>query len=194
MSFNEVWEKLIVLQDTTFITAQGKPYQYSLSGGVMHVSRKANPITKATVEYVVERAVELNGIVPGPKALKCFGASYLYPILIEIGVVKAESQKIIKEELEENVMPRPKGSKNKSNSMTLDERINAAEARVAELKEQLTSAEAELKSLYTLRDEAAMKDLLSAIAKSGKSVSDVIEMLTEGNNRVGTPVDQTVEA
>ena len=77
-------------------------------------------------------------------------------------------------------MPRPKGSKNKANTLTLDERIAAAEAHVAELKEQLTSAEAELKSLYTLRDETAMKELVKAIAASGKTVDDVIAMIKNG--------------
>ena len=73
-------------------------------------------------------------------------------------------------------MPRPKGSKNKP-ALTIDEQITQAEARVEELKAALAAAEEELKALETLRDEAAMKELMSAIASSGKSVSDVIAML-----------------
>ena len=70
-------------------------------------------------------------------------------------------------------MPRPKGSQNKP-SLTIDEQITQAAARVEELKAELEVAEAELKKLETLRDEEQMKELMSAIASSGKSVADVI--------------------
>ena len=75
-------------------------------------------------------------------------------------------------------MPRPKGSKNKS-TLTIDEQITQAAARVEDLRMQLSETEAELKKLETLRDEEQMKALMEAVAASGKSVSDVIEMLKE---------------
>ena len=75
-------------------------------------------------------------------------------------------------------MPRPKGSKNKS-TLTIDEQITQAAARVEDLRVQLKAAEAELKKLETLRDEEQMKTLMEAMASSGKSVSDVIAMLKE---------------
>ena len=73
-------------------------------------------------------------------------------------------------------MPRPKGSKNKS-TLTIDEQITQAAARVEDLRVQLKAAEAELKKLETLRDEEQMKALMEAIASSGKSVADVIAMV-----------------
>ena len=73
-------------------------------------------------------------------------------------------------------MPRPKGSKNKS-TLTIDEQITQATAKVEALKAELEAAEAELKKLETLRDEEQMKTLMEAIAASGKSVSDVIAMV-----------------
>ena len=73
-------------------------------------------------------------------------------------------------------MPRPKGSKNKS-TLTIDEQITQAAARVEDLSVQLSEAEAELKKLETLRDEEQMKTLMEAVAASGKSVSDVIAMV-----------------
>jgi septal ring factor EnvC (AmiA/AmiB activator) len=73
-------------------------------------------------------------------------------------------------------MPRPKGSKNKS-TLTIDEQITQATARVEDLRVQLKAAEAELKKLETLRDEEQMKTLMEAVAASGKSVSDVIAMV-----------------
>ena len=73
-------------------------------------------------------------------------------------------------------MPRPKGSKNKS-TLTIDEQITQATARVEDLRMQLSAAEAELKKLETLRDEEQIKTLMEAVAASGKSVSDVIAMV-----------------
>ena len=73
-------------------------------------------------------------------------------------------------------MPRPKGSKNKS-TLTIDEQITQAAARVEDLRMQLSEAEAELKKLETLRDEEQMKALMEAVAASGMSVSDVIAMV-----------------
>ena len=73
-------------------------------------------------------------------------------------------------------MPRPKGSRNKS-TLTIDEQITQAAARVEDLRVQLSEAEAELKKLETLRDEEQIKALMEAVAASGKSVSDVIAMV-----------------
>ena len=49
--------------------------------------------------------------------------------------------------------------------------------KVEALKTELEAAEAELKTLTALRDEEQVKELMSAIASSGKSVADVIAML-----------------
>jgi small-conductance mechanosensitive channel len=76
-------------------------------------------------------------------------------------------------------MPRPKGSKNKP-ALTLDEQITAATTRVEELKAALTAAEEELRTLTALRDEEQVKELLAAIASSGRSIHDVIAMIKGG--------------
>lgn len=70
-------------------------------------------------------------------------------------------------------IPRRKGSKN----LTIEEKIAAAEQRIAELKEQLSAAEAELEGLKSLRDEEKVKELVEAIGASGKSIDDVIAMV-----------------
>jgi hypothetical protein len=47
----------------------------------------------ATVNLAFKEAIELqeNGIkITGPKKLGCFGASYLYPVFIRIGVIRQE--------------------------------------------------------------------------------------------------------
>ena len=181
MTFEDVWKSMVALQGQTFLTARGLPYTFAISGGVVTLSRKANPIKRATVEVAYRNAVSLHGAVPGPKALRCFGASYLYPVFVEIGVIDSKSSKNTNRvdehtDKEERPMPRPKGSRNKP-ALTIDEQITQATAKVEALKAELEAAEAEMKKLTTLRDEEQIKELMSAIASSGKSVSDVIAML-----------------
>ena len=93
-------------------------------------------------------------------------------------------------------MPRPKGSKNKPKVETtltvdqLNEQISATEAEIASLTDQLKTKKAELKTL-TKEREAAEKaaaeaqaaeqkaKLLEAVANSGKSIDEVIALLSE---------------
>lgn len=51
--------------------------------------RKEKSISRSTVELAYRKAQEVDGIVPGPRTLSIPGAhSYLYPILIKLGVIK----------------------------------------------------------------------------------------------------------
>ncbi len=89
-------------------------------------------------------------------------------------------------------MPRPKGSKNKAKAaapvVNYDEIIPALEAEIATLTERLKAKKAELKAAQKAKAEAdaaaaakkAEEDkakLLEAIAASGKTVEEVLEML-----------------
>lgn len=50
---------------------------------------KKKSISRSTVERAVKTALEMEGKVPGPKALNVPGAhSYLYPIFVRFGVIK----------------------------------------------------------------------------------------------------------
>lgn len=80
--------ELVLLQSQTFRTVKGLEYTYQIRGNEMFVSRKTKSITKASVDLALEKIIELSGEVAGPKKLKCFGASYLYPIFIEMGLIK----------------------------------------------------------------------------------------------------------
>lgn len=91
-------------------------------------------------------------------------------------------------------MPRPKGSKNKKNVAVtdtvenIDEKITSAESAIATLTEELKAKKAELKKLTKAKVEAeklaaekkAEEDkakLMEAIAASGKSVDEIIQLL-----------------
>ena len=93
-------------------------------------------------------------------------------------------------------MPRPKGSKNKPKAETtltveqLNEQISATEAEITALTEQLKTKKAELKALTKERDAAEKAaaeaqaaeqkaKLLEAVANSGKSIDEVIALLSE---------------
>lgn len=60
-------------------------------------NRKKKSVTRATVMKVFHRARQLQhekGFVSGPKELGTFGASYIYPVFLRIGVCVKKSEKI----------------------------------------------------------------------------------------------------
>ena len=97
-----LWEALIAWQGQTFLTAKGLRYSYSIRerrdgalGGEMFISRKEKSITQSTVFMAFRRALELGGVVAGPKKLGTFGASYLYPVFIRLGVIRQDEQTML---------------------------------------------------------------------------------------------------
>ena len=86
-----LWELMSRLAGCVFLTAKGLKFTYKLHGGEMFVNRKSKSITQAAVFMAYNRAVELmkeTGTVSGPKQLGTFGASYLYPVFVRIGVIR----------------------------------------------------------------------------------------------------------
>ena len=84
-----LWDELVLWQNQTFRTVKGLEYTYQIRGNEMFVSRKTKSITKASVNLALEKIIEFEGAVAGPKKLECFGASYLYPIFIEMGLIES---------------------------------------------------------------------------------------------------------
>lgn len=83
-----LWDTLLLFQSYPFYTAKSLKFTYIIKGGEMFVSRKDKSITRATINLAFQKALLLDGIVTGPKKLGVFGASYLYPVFIRIGVIK----------------------------------------------------------------------------------------------------------
>lgn len=86
-----LWGMLVGLQGCEFLTAKGLKFTYKIHGGEMFVNRKSKSITQATVFMAFYKAVELGGVVIGPKKLGTFGASYLYPIFVRLGVIRGDA-------------------------------------------------------------------------------------------------------
>ena len=85
----KLWQELIYLQGCLFTTSKGLDFTYKIHGGEMFVDRKEKSITRATVMKTYGKVVELEGEVKGPKVLGTFGASYLYPIFVKMGLIKS---------------------------------------------------------------------------------------------------------
>lgn len=85
-----LWSTLELFQDCEFHTSKNLQFTYSIKGNEMFVSRKDKSLTRATVALAMRTAVRRQqecGAVTGPKKLGTFGASYLYPVFIRIGVI-----------------------------------------------------------------------------------------------------------
>jgi hypothetical protein len=85
-----LWGTLTLFQEYPFRTAKDLRFYYIIKGNEIFFTRKEKSVTRSTVNLAFEKAMELqqNGIkITGPKKLGCFGASYLYPIFIRIGVI-----------------------------------------------------------------------------------------------------------
>lgn len=83
-----LWNTLLLFQSYPFYTAKGLKFTYTIKDGEMYVGRKDKSITKATIDLAFQKALSLDGIVTDSKMLGVFGASYLYPVFIMIGVIK----------------------------------------------------------------------------------------------------------
>lgn len=85
-----LWTAIVAFEGYPFQTAKGLKYSYTVKGNEIFFSRKEKSVTKASVHMALETAIGLNKIgivITGPKMLKCFGASYLYPVFKRIGVI-----------------------------------------------------------------------------------------------------------
>jgi hypothetical protein len=86
-----LWDTLVLFQEYPFCTAKGLRFSYIIKGNEIFFTRKEKSVTRATVNLALKEAIELqeNEIkITGPKKLGCFGASYLYPVFIRIGVIR----------------------------------------------------------------------------------------------------------
>ena len=84
----KLWQELNYLQGCLFTTSKGLDFTYKIHGDEMIVDREEKSITREAVMKVYGKVVELEGDVKGPKTLGTFGASYLHPIFVKMGLIK----------------------------------------------------------------------------------------------------------
>ena len=93
---DQLWEQVVALEGHPFKTARGLEYTYHVKRnrngeiiGEIIIDRKEKTVTRATIWLAYQNALTVQkeeGCVSGPKKLGVFGASYLYPIFLCMGV------------------------------------------------------------------------------------------------------------
>ncbi len=83
-----LWQTLAASAGFTFRTSKGLEFSYAIRGNEMFVDRKTKSITRATVNMACRKALELGKEATGPKKLGTFGASYLYPVFVRLGIIR----------------------------------------------------------------------------------------------------------
>lgn len=95
-TMDKLWEALCIMENHTFYTAKGLEFRYVIRGYEIFVDRKVNSksITRSSVEIaygILQDRIRAGEQIPlsvkGPKKLGVFGASYLYPVFIELGII-----------------------------------------------------------------------------------------------------------
>ena len=90
-----LWDAIVAFAGYPFVTEKGLPLKYTVEGGEIFFNRKEKSVTRATVVRAFHQArtiQESEGCVSGPKKLGTFGASYLYPVFLRIGVCSKKSE------------------------------------------------------------------------------------------------------
>ena len=75
-------------------------------------------------------------------------------------------------------MARKKGSKNKAQGLTVEERIAAIDAQIENLQEQIKEKKAERRKLTAEKKAEDQKKLIDAVEKSGKSIDEIIALVS----------------
>lgn len=91
-----LWEALQLFEGYPFQTTKGFRYYYTIKGNEIFFTRKEKSVTRATVRIALQTALKLqkDGLrISGPKMLRVFGASYLYPVFIRMGVIIDKNRK-----------------------------------------------------------------------------------------------------
>ncbi len=88
---DNLWEAITLFQSCPFHTLKGLKFTYTVKGGEIKIDRKEKAVTKSTVKIAYKRALE--GEIKGPKQLGVFGASYIYPIFVRLGVIAPKNHR-----------------------------------------------------------------------------------------------------
>lgn len=75
-------------------------------------------------------------------------------------------------------MARKKGSRNKAQGLTVEERIAAIDAQIENLQEQIKEKKTERRKLTAEKKAEDQKKLIDAVEKSGKSIDEIIALVS----------------
>ena len=83
----DFWRRFREFSGVTFTTLRGLNYTFDVKGNEIFFNRKEKSVTLATVIQAYRKALELqtSGIeITGPKQVGVFGASYLFPVIMQL--------------------------------------------------------------------------------------------------------------
>ena len=83
----DFWRRFCELAGVTFTTLRGLDYTFDVRGNEIFFNRKEKSVTLATVIQAYRKALELQNSeieITGPKQLGVFGASYLFPVIMQL--------------------------------------------------------------------------------------------------------------
>lgn len=90
-----MWSAILAFQGYPFVTAQAHPFKYTVMDGEMVFSKNEKSIPKSTVETAfcnARKTQASDGCVNSPQKLGTFGASYLYPVFLRIGICERSKE------------------------------------------------------------------------------------------------------
>ncbi len=86
ITLENYWELITAHQGETFYTKTGLPFTYQVIGKELFADRRERSINRQTFEKAIMRILETPGDIRGPKALKLYGAPYIWAVLTQIGI------------------------------------------------------------------------------------------------------------
>ena len=99
---DEIWSMLLAHAGEEFQKTRGLPFTYQQKIGrtgeplgELVIDRKEKTITRDTVLLAYNKALELmkmESSVSEPKKLGVFGASYLYPVFLDLGICRRNEE------------------------------------------------------------------------------------------------------
>ena len=93
-----VWDAVTAFSGCEFHTAKGLTFSYTVKGNELFISRKKKSITRSSIDIALGKVLEADGYISGPKKLTIFGASYVYPVFLELGLIRKRKKGGTKEE------------------------------------------------------------------------------------------------
>lgn len=89
---DRLWKAIRIFAGYRFSTVKGLAFRYSVSGNEIIVDRKKKSIVRSSVNIALQKAIEKQGQISGPKGLGVYGASYLYPMFQRFGLIRLDME------------------------------------------------------------------------------------------------------
>lgn len=85
ITLENYWDIITLHQGEIFYTKSGLSFAYQVVGNELFTDRRERSINRKTFGRAILRMQEQPGEIRGPKALKLYGAPYIWAILTQLG-------------------------------------------------------------------------------------------------------------